>query len=229
MSQKLPDCIDILLSVKAIPDCHNRDFPVVAVLGCEDWKHDQPYPFASIIAVEPKQIMADRAHQAIHVGYDNDGFFWSMGAYALDDRCALIVAKEPFPELLYYLRKTRQSFRPLIKAKYRQKPWIHVKNWHLQDMTFDDDSPQPDAAEAHAILRRWQGWEKDKKSWIDRFAEVNGYNISHPKFVPGIENKFQKFCNAMGLSRGDGKDFQKQFEALDTAIILAKQVAYNKP
>ena len=226
MSQKPPGCIDVLYAVESMPGDHNRDFPVVAPLGWEDWGHDRPYPFASIIMVEPNQIMATKPHQAIQVTSDGNGLSYSEGVFAISDRYPLIVAKEPLPELLIFLRRMKKSLRPLQTVKKHQKPWIHVKNWHQQDIVFEPKHKRLDAADAYEVIHRWGGWERTKKSWRDRMNEMSrDFNYEDLDSRDRAENGFQKFCNDMGLNDGDGKDFQKPLEVLHTAIAIAREVA----
>lgn len=227
MIKHLPPYIHLISAeVKSMPEWHNRDFPVIAPLGHEKWDHDTPYPYASIIALEPKQSISAKPRPAIQVFSADGSECVSYGLLAVRDGYPLIVVKVPFPELMHYLRNAKKSISPLLNAKVNQKPWIHVKNWHEKDLEFFSDSDQFDAADAIKLIQQWGEWERDKKSWRSRMKRFwKGFNPGSLSARSAAENRFTKYCNAMGLERGDGKDFREPLEALYYALAFAQLVA----
>ena len=224
MIKHLPPYIHLISAeVKSMPEWHNRDFPVIAPLGHEKWDHDTPYPYASIIALEPKQSISAKPRPAIQVFSADGSECVSYGLLAVRDGYPLIVVKVPFPELMHYLRNAKKSISPLLNAKVNQKPWIHVKNCHEQDLTFSSNSDQFNAAVALMVLKKWGEWESENKSWRERMGNIwPDFNPRSLSAREAAENLFAKNCKAMGLKRGDGKDFKEALEDLDFALNYAR-------
>lgn len=214
-------------SAITLPHTHNPDCIVVIPNGPSSWNRQEPYPFASIVALPGGEPIGTRPRSCIHVTVENQDFYIRNGLIAIEKDAPMLVCLTPFPELAGHLRKNPEGLKELIDVRPHQKPWTSVKNFHQVDSDFVIDGAFIGPCESFNALVGWNRFEKEKWKWHKRVDHVLGLQTGSPSCIASTQKRLERLCKGLGLKREKMTTFGIQERELHICIQIALLVAHE--
>ena len=212
-------------SAIALPHTHNPDCIVVISNGPSSWNRQEPYPFASIVALPGGEPIGARPRSCIHVTVENQDFYIRNGLIAIERDAPMLVCLTPFPELAGHLRKNPEGLKELIDVRPHEKPWTSVKNFHQADSDFVVREGAVGPCESLNALAGWNRFEKKGLSWPHRVDHAFGVQTGTASQLEATQKKLERLCRTLGLKRGKMTSFSVQELELHTCIEIALRLA----
>lgn len=207
-----------------VPADHDPDLPVVIPFGAtESWGGGQ-YNIAAIVAFKAGELVAARSRACVYIIWDNGVLKCLSGVLALEKNCPALISDTPLPTLSKVLRSGPKEWTVFMRQSPWEKPYARVKNWAQGDLNFDPKTPTYCPATTYQILRKWNQMEEADDCWKDRMDKCMVLQLEkQPEFNKAV-NSFEKYCNSIGLKKGQKYDLAGPLASLRGCIDVAVMV-----